>query len=112
MCRSSTKIRDGISQTFMFVGALSLLQSFKGATNGFESPQLKHYLATVEGSLPLQPLRIMIIPTKRFSVTCLGNPRLPGDSITKIVEAKATLRHVCKITVTSSECPFGVGTKL
>jgi len=30
-----TKISDGSSQKFMFGGALSLLQSFKGGTNGF-----------------------------------------------------------------------------
>ena len=35
VCMVGTKIRDGSSQKFVFAGALSLLQSFKGGTNGF-----------------------------------------------------------------------------
>ena len=35
VCMVGTKIRDGSSQKFVFGGALSLLQSFKGGANGF-----------------------------------------------------------------------------
>jgi len=43
---------------------------------------------------------MMIIPKMQLSVTCLGNPKLTGGSITEIVEAKTTPTHVCKITLT------------
>jgi len=35
VCMVVTKIPEGSSQTFMFAGALSLLQSFKGGANRF-----------------------------------------------------------------------------
>jgi hypothetical protein len=35
MCMVGTKIRDGSSQKLMLGGALSLLQSFKGGSDGF-----------------------------------------------------------------------------
>jgi len=48
---------------------------------------------------------------KQLSLICLGNSKLTGGSITEIVEAKATLTRVRKITLTDSAL-FGVGIKL
>jgi len=39
-------------------------------------------------------------------VICSGNPKLTGDSITKIAEAKTTLMQVYEITLTGS-APLG-----
>jgi hypothetical protein len=43
---------------------------------------------------------------KQLTVICSGNAKLTGGSITKIVEAKRTLKRVYEITLTDS-APLG-----